>query len=64
MKKNSFINYINKFINFGELKLNHELDVYYILAKMNLFEYEYKYLSFMIYNLKENMDIENMMIIC
>ena len=56
-EEKSFINYINKFINFGELKLNHELEVYYILVKMNSFEYEYKYLSFMIYNLKENMNI-------
>ena len=38
-EKESFINYIDKFINFGEFKLNHELDVYYVLVKMNSFEY-------------------------
>ena len=53
----SFVNFTDTINNFGETKLNYEFDIYYILVKMNSFEYNYKYLSFMIYNLKENMNI-------
>ena len=53
----SFVNFIETINNFGETKLNYEFDIYYMLVKMNSFEYQYKYLSLMIYNLKENMNI-------
>ena len=56
-KEGSFTNYIEKFNNYGEIEVKYEFDIYYILIKNNWFEDEYKYLSLMIYNLKEYMDI-------
>ena len=57
----SFSNYLEKFENYGETQLkNQKLDIYYILVKMNSNNEEhdeYKYLSFMMYNLKEYLDI-------
>ena len=54
-----FINYEEKFTNYLEINLNHNLTVYYILAKMKYYEDEYDYLSFMIYNSKEKWNIGN-----
>ena len=56
-----FTKYLEKFENYGETQLkNQSLDVYYILVKMNpnneKYE-EYKYLSFMMFNLEEYLDI-------
>ena len=56
---NNFINYLEKFINYGEKKINQELDVYYILVRMNSYEDKYEYVSFMIYNSEEYWDIGN-----
>ena len=56
---NNFINFLEKFINYGETKINQELDVYYILVRMNSYEDKYDYLSFMIYNSVEYLDIGN-----
>jgi len=53
----SLTNYIDNFDNFGEIKINYDFDTYYILVKMKWFEDKSKYLSFMIYNLNEYMDI-------
>ena len=57
--KGSLINYIDKYDNYGEIKINQEFDIYYILIKMNFFEDVCEYFSFMMYNLKEGMDIGN-----
>ena len=53
----NFKNYLEKFNNYGEIKVNHNLDIYYILVKMNSYRDEYKYLSFMMYNIKEYLNI-------
>ena len=49
----TFINYLEKYINYGEIQIKHKLNIYYILVKMNSYEDKYKYLCFMMYNLKE-----------
>lgn len=51
--KKHFINYIEKYNNYGEININQQLDVYYILAIMNSYNDKYDYLSFMIYNTEE-----------
>ena len=53
----TFTNYLEKIDNYGEIEVNHALDIYYILVKMNSYQEEYKYLSFMMYNMKEYLDI-------
>ena len=53
----TFTNYLEKFENYNEIKVNHDLDIYYILVTMNSNEDINKYLSFMIYNIKESLDI-------
>ena len=53
----TFINYLEKYINYGEIQIKHKLNIYYILVKMNSYEDKYKYLCFMMYNLKEYIDI-------
>ena len=54
-----FINYEEKLINYGEINLNHNLDIYYILVNMNSYEDKYDYLNFFIYNSKEYWNIGN-----
>ena len=54
-----FTNYLEKLINYREIKINHNFDVYYILVKMNLYEDMYDYLSLMIYNSEEYWNIGN-----
>ena len=56
---NNYFNYLEKFINYGETKINQELDEYYILVRMNSYEDKYDYLSFMIYNSFEYLDLGN-----
>ena len=53
----NFKKYLEKFIDYGETAIKHNLDIYYILVKMNSYRDEYKYLSFMMYNIKEYLDI-------
>ena len=53
----TFTNYLEKIANYGEKEINQTLDIFYILVKMNIYKDEYKYLSFMMYNIKEYMDI-------
>ena len=53
----NFINFLEKLNNYGEININHNLDVYYILIRMNSYEDKYDYLSFMIYNSEEYWDI-------
>ena len=57
LDNNTFTNYIEKFENIDEIRFNHTLEIFYILIKMNSNENNYKYLSFMIYNIKEYMNI-------
>ena len=52
-------NYLEKFNNYGEISISDDLEVYYILARMNSYEDSYDYLSFMIYNTEEYWDIGN-----
>ena len=53
----TFLNYTEKLLDYGETNIEYVLDTYYILVKMNSYEDIYKYLSFMMYNLKESCDI-------
>ena len=53
----TFSNYSEKFINYGEIHIDNILNLYYILVKMNSYEDIYKYLSFMMYNLKDFLDL-------
>ena len=53
----TFTNYLEKIDYYNEIKINHDLDQYYILVKMNSNKDIYKYLCFMIYNIKESLDI-------
>ena len=53
----NFKKYLEKFIDYGETAIKHNLDIYYILVKMNSYRDEYKYLSFMMYNIKEYLNI-------
>ena len=53
----TFLNYTEKLMDYGEINIEYVLDTYYILVKMNSYEDIYKYLSFMMYNLKESCDI-------
>ena len=56
----SFSNYLQKFGNYGEIQINSDfqsLEIFYILVKMNSYKEEYKYLSFMMYNSEEYIDI-------
>ena len=59
-KNNHFINYLEKYINYGEIKINKELNIYYILVRMNSYEDKYDYLSFMIYDTEESWNIGNL----
>ena len=52
-----FLNYIEKFNNYGEINIKEKLDIYYILVKMNSYEDKYDYLNFMIYNTEEYWNI-------
>ena len=53
----TFTNYLEKIANYGEKEINQTLDIFYIFLKMKIYKDEYKYLSFMMYNIKEYMDI-------
>ena len=56
----SFINYIQKFDNYGEIQIDSNfqtLDIFYLLVKMNSDGENYKYLCFMMYNSEEYIDI-------
>ena len=59
-KEKHLINYLEKYINYGEIKINQELDIYYILVRMNSYEDKYDYLSFIIYNTEEYWNIGNL----
>ena len=54
---NHLTNYLEQFDNYGEIKINQALDIYYILVKMNLYENQYDYINFMIYNTEEYWNI-------
>ena len=59
-ENNHFINYLEKYINYGEINIKQELDIYYILVKMNSYEDKYDYLSFTMYNTEDYWNIGNL----
>ena len=59
-ENNHLINYLEKYNNHGEIKIDQNLDIYYIIARMISYKDEYDYLSFMIYNTEENWNIGNL----